>query len=298
MVAHRFSHPSGEGTDLRTIMLCLMGPLLLLASIRKLNYLVPFSVAATAINAFCMLVIVYYIAVEPWPARLSAGLASVTNVPHVAGAVLFNLSAAGIIMPLKNEMRNPRRFGNGLSVLVVSYAPVSVCYALFGLVCSLKYGDALQSSVIQNLPGDQPLGRTAIALSTLTMAFIFPLPVYIVVDVLWNDILRERQRRLKCAVAWELGLRAAVVLVSFAAAYLVPNIPLFLSFSGTVCTSIDGIIAPAAIEMLVVWRLSPGKSKFFVPAVFKNVSIIVLGFVLIVTGSMTCVKDIVDFYAK
>ncbi|KAK7598174.1 hypothetical protein V9T40_006409 [Parthenolecanium corni] len=295
---HPVTSSSATEAELRTIMLCLMVPMMLLASIRKLNYLVPFSVAATTINAFCMLVIVYYIIVEPWPKELSRGFQSVTNVPHIAGAVLFNLSAAGIIMPLKNEMKNPRKFGNGFSVLVVSYIPVSISYAIFGLICSLKYGDTLKASVIQNLPGDQLLGQVAIALSTVTMAFIFPLPVYIVVDVLWNDILRDKHEKLNCLVLWEFALRGVIVVISFLAAYLVPNIPLFLSFSGTVCTSIDGIIVPAVIEMLVVWRLSPSKSKFFVPTVFKNISIIVLGFVLIVTGSMTCVKDIIDFYAK
>ncbi len=287
----------GTHLAIRSVMLWLVIPLWLMCCIRKLSYLEPFSVAATILNLVCVAVVAYYTCFGPWAWRSIPKFGPIENVPVIAGTVLFNLTATGIIMPLKNEMRNPRKFDSVFGVLTVSYVPVSFLYSFLGLFCSLKYGDGLRPSVIQNLPADDFLAQLIIILSTLTSVFVYPLASYVVFDVIWNNIMRDVRENLRCSLLWEYILRTVIVATSFVGAFTVPNISLFLSLSGTVGTSIDSIIFPALMQTLVMWRVGKNTGRFRV-TFFKNTIIMAIAVVVMVAGVISCVTDIMKYYRR
>ena len=56
------------------------------------------------------------------------------------------------MLPLKNEMKNPKSFGAATGVLNRSMAITSFLYIGLGLAGYLHFGDKVQASVTLNLP--------------------------------------------------------------------------------------------------------------------------------------------------
>lgn len=55
------------------------------------------------------------------------------------------------VLPLKNEMKNPRKFSSPLGVLNVGMVFVAGMFVTMGFLAYLQYGDKVQGSVTLNL---------------------------------------------------------------------------------------------------------------------------------------------------
>lgn len=56
------------------------------------------------------------------------------------------------VLPLENEMKNPKKFGSAFGVLNASMLPISVLYTVVGLLGYLKYGDKTTGSITLDMP--------------------------------------------------------------------------------------------------------------------------------------------------
>lgn len=281
--------------DVHVTLMYIFVPMLLLTWIHRLKYLIPLSIIGNVISVFCIMTVVYHIIVDPTPLRIQKNVGSVANIPVFLGSVLFNLNATGLMMPLKNQMSQPRRFNSTFGVLTTTYFPMSFLFAFFGLFCCLKYGSKLQDTVIENLEINQYLLQIIILLHTAALAFQYPLITYVVFDTLWNNILKEKQKTMNGVMFWEYMARTLVYVVSYLAAYVVPNLNLFLSISGTIGTAVDSLIFPALVDTLVTWRLYRNEMKFKF-CLIKNGFILLLAVLLLVTGMTESVTQIVAYY--
>lgn len=86
-----------EETDVRLVMLCLLLPLLLINSIRKLKYLAPFSTIANGVTMVSFAIILYYIFREPISFEGLEAVGELRNWPLFFGTVLFALEAIGVV---------------------------------------------------------------------------------------------------------------------------------------------------------------------------------------------------------
>jgi len=59
------------------------------------------------------------------------------------------------MMPLKNEMKNPRDFGGVCGVLNRAMIPIVLLFISLGLFGYLKYGAAVQGTITLNLPSNE-----------------------------------------------------------------------------------------------------------------------------------------------
>lgn len=275
--------------SLRLVMIYLSIPLVLLCCIPNLKYLIPCSIFANFINLSCIVIILYFVLQDLPSLADRTEYGDLSSTPLFVATILFTINVTGIIMPLKNEMKHPKSFNSKCGVLNVFYIPFNLLYSAFGLLCYLKYGNDVKESVILNLPG-RTWSKVIIGMYGIGICFFFPLNSYVPFDIIWNLILKANCHISEGSTFYSYLVRAAVAVFTILLAFLVPNIALFLSFTGTVGTAIDSMILPAAAEILVSIN---NKNKLFV--LIKNISIIVLGFILIVIGVYDGITHIVKY---
>lgn len=119
-----------------------------------MKYLAPFSTLANAITILSIAIICYFIFREPIRLEGRRPVGPVNEFPFFFGTVLFSMEAIGVIMPLENEMKEPKNFVGVTGVLNRSFALIVVMYIGMGLFGYLKYGDAIRPSITLNLETD------------------------------------------------------------------------------------------------------------------------------------------------
>lgn len=277
-----------ESND-RFIILYLVIPLVLLCWIPNLKLMVFYSSFSNTVNVCCILVISYMAAQGLLPLGERKAFGEFIKIPYFLGVVFVTVNGTGLLMSLKNQMRNPRKFRSKAGVLNVSYVTTGISYALFGLLCYLKFGAGIADNVILNLPNTMFTNMIKL-LYALSVIFFYPLVSYVTFDIVWNDTLKKKftkssnQKILKCVV------QTCSALSSIVLAYVFPNMEIFVSVTGTVCASLDSIIMPAIINMLVYSQ----ENRFI--ANVKNVSIIALGILFIIAGIADSVKALGKYY--
>lgn len=97
-------------------------------------------------------IICYYIFREPIDTDGKDDFGEITNFPLFFGTVLFALEAIGVILPLENEMKTPKKFGGSCGVLNVSMILIVFLYVGMGLFGYLNYGGEVEGSITLNLP--------------------------------------------------------------------------------------------------------------------------------------------------
>lgn len=273
--------------SIREVMIYISIPLVLLCCIPNLKYLIPCSIFANFINVSCIVIILCFVIQDLPSLENRTEYGDLSSIPLFVATILFTINVTGIIMPLKNEMHNPKSFNTQLGVLNVFYIPFNLLYSAFGLLCYVKYGDNVKESVIYNLPG-RTWSKMIIGMYGIGICFFFPLNAYVPFDIIWNLILKSKCRISESSICNSYLVRAVVAFFTILLAFVVPNIALFLSFTGTVGTAIDSMILPATAEILISVN---DRNKYCI--FFKNFLIVLLGFVLIVIGMYDGISHIV-----
>jgi proton-coupled amino acid transporter len=69
--------------------------------------------------------------------------------PTFLGTAIFAYEGIGMILPIGNEMKQPKRFGSVLSVVMAS---LSIVFLLVGGLSYLTFGESVDQVVLKNLP--------------------------------------------------------------------------------------------------------------------------------------------------
>lgn len=77
----------------------------------------PLSTFANFITLISFGIILYYIFETPFTFDDKKPVGEIKNFPLFFGTVLFALEAIGVILPLANEMKKPKKFGGSFGVL-------------------------------------------------------------------------------------------------------------------------------------------------------------------------------------
>ena len=96
-------------------------------------------------------------------------------MPLFLGTLFSKVTATGSILPVKRDMKHPRKFNSPFGVLSVTYVPTFFMFSLFGLLCSLKYGNQLKETVLQNIQEGDALTQYMILANALALVLQFPL---------------------------------------------------------------------------------------------------------------------------
>lgn len=180
-----------KGTSLSMYIIALFIPLCLLACIRNLKLLAPFSTLANVLTFIGLytfqsifltksifqisFVCVCFNEIRFFSSKtgialilkyvfegLEADKLSTYDAvnPHFAefplffGTTLFAIEAVGVVVALENNMKTPKSFGARFGVLNVGMTVITLLYAVFGFLGYWRYGAESKDSVTLNLPSE------------------------------------------------------------------------------------------------------------------------------------------------
>lgn len=172
--------------DKRLYCAIIMIPLILLGQIRNLKYLVPFSALANVLLLITLAIIMSYIFTDiPSTNDKEIYFTSAAQLPlfiryyilpytHLYitynlvnftftmgffnfSTVIFAMEGIGVVMPVENDMKNPRHFLGCPGVLNVSMSIVVTLYAIIGIFGYLRYGDEVDGNITATLAAEDML---------------------------------------------------------------------------------------------------------------------------------------------
>ncbi|XP_011864107.1 PREDICTED: proton-coupled amino acid transporter 1 [Vollenhovia emeryi] len=276
--------------ELEVYMAILLLPLILANYIRNLKYLAPFSTLANIIMFTGIGIILYYIFREPLSFKNREAFGEVTNFPLFFGTVLFALEAVGVIMPLENEMKNPKFFMKPFGALNVAMGIIVVMYAGLGFFGYIRYGEDVKGSITLNLP-EEKLGIAVQILLAIAIFFTHPIQCYVAIDIVWNEYLSQYLDKYRFKLLWEYVVRTVIILITFGLAISIPELELFISLFGAFCLSGLGLAFPAIIQLCAFWKvLRPVEKNIML---VKNMCLILIGLLGLVVGTYTSLREII-----
>ncbi|KAJ8670665.1 hypothetical protein QAD02_001924 [Eretmocerus hayati] len=280
--------------DKRVYMLILLLPLILINWVRNLKLLAPLSTLANGITFVAFGFIIYYIFRTPISLEGKEVVGEIRNFPLFLGTVLFALEAIGVIMPLENEMKKPKKFMSTFGVLHLGMALNIVLYVGMGLFGYLRFGKHVSGTITADLPHEE-LGARIVQISLAVAIFIsHSLQCYVAIDISWNHYVQPKMKQTsaKTQIFWEYAIRTFLVIITFLLAVSVPELELFISLFGALCLSMLGITFPALIQTCAFWKVKASRERFYLAT--KNTALILFGILGLVVGTTTSMQKILE----
>nr|XP_040235097.2 proton-coupled amino acid transporter 2-like [Anopheles coluzzii]XP_040235104.2 proton-coupled amino acid transporter 2-like [Anopheles coluzzii]XP_040235112.2 proton-coupled amino acid transporter 2-like [Anopheles coluzzii]XP_049462155.1 proton-coupled amino acid transporter 2-like [Anopheles coluzzii] len=253
-----------------TVLAYLLVPLAAMNMVRSLKLLTPTSLVASVL-AIAGLAIAFLFLLQDLPHSGSVRpVSSWSTLPLYFGTVMYAFEGIGVVLPLENNMANPRDFIAWNGVLNTGMTIVVCLYSAVGFYGYLKYGEQAQGSVTLNLPNDALLAQIVRLLMAVAVLASYALQFYVPMTILAPAVTRHFRHR---ALA-EYGLRLATVLLTFVLAAIIPNLGTFISLVGAVSTSTLALVFPPLIDLLTLW---PARTERWRWTVLKDALIIAFG---------------------
>lgn len=127
---------------------------LFVGQIRLLKYLVPCSIVANVL-IMSVLGITFYITLDqPIDYDHRNKFTSWAELPGFFSIVIFAMEGVGTIMPIENQMKNPKHFLGWCGVLNCAMIVVVGLYTTIGYLGYMRFGDDVKGSITLNLPLD------------------------------------------------------------------------------------------------------------------------------------------------
>eukprot|EP00897_Mesotaenium_endlicherianum_P005860 jgi/Mesen1/5301/ME000264S04328 len=261
----------------------------LLAWVRSLTGLAPFSIVADVANVLAMAVVIKD------DLGSFKGFSEVTpftgwaNVPFALGVACYCYEGFSMTLPLEASMKNRARFPQTLGLAFVS---ITTLYIGFGLVGYLAYGETTKEIITLNLPDDWSTAAVKLGLC-LGLFFTFPVMMQPVHEVFerrlslcnWFHKHVEPSPRLR-NVVFKL-IRMAVVVVAAIVAVEVPGFAVFISLVGSTVCALLAFVFPAVLHMHI-YAANINRIEFVV-----DISLIVFGVLFACYGTYDTVHSLI-----
>uniref|UniRef100_A0A182Q012 Amino acid transporter transmembrane domain-containing protein n=1 Tax=Anopheles farauti TaxID=69004 RepID=A0A182Q012_9DIPT len=275
----------------RTYILLVGVPILLITQIREIKYLVPFSAIAGFLILANIVISLIFIFQEPLTLENRRMLPTASTVAPYMGIVYFALDATSLIFPLENQMRNPQHYLGCPGIVNLNYICLAILYSFFGAVGYIRYGDDVESSIILNFPTENVLVSCIQVLSAVAVLFSIGLIFYVPTEIAWKKL------HSKVPKAWnglaQSGLRLAMLALNIAAACGIPHLGTFMGLLGAVLNPILALWIPLIVDTVYRWPNEFGRLRW---RLAKNVALCCFGLFLLVTGTISSVKNIIELY--
>lgn len=201
----------GIKLDVHIHMVIILLPILITCMIRNLKYLAPFSSIANLCMVVGIAITLYFATQDLPPVSDRRYVADWNQLPLFFGTALYAFEGIGLVLPLQNEMKNPKQFKRPLGVLNVGMVFVIILYIVMGFISYLKYGENVLGSVTLNLDKGNVLSQSVKIIISVGILLSYALQFYIPIDILWPSI-SEKIGAKKHPVLAELCFRTVLVL--------------------------------------------------------------------------------------
>lgn len=252
--------------------------------VRLMKYLVPFSAIANLLLLSSLFVIFREIFTDLPSVDSRPAAKEITRWPIFISTVFVSMEGIGTIMPVENEMRNPKHLTHPPGLVFIGMTLVVFLNTAVGFFGYLKYGDNARAAISLNLPVDwlSQIVKLCVALSVL---FTFGLQLSVSVKVMWDGM----QKLVDNPTMKHYYLLRSIMIVGIVIlATAIPSLGGVFSLLGSIGFSMIGVCIPAVIEIAYYsenygcfnWRL------------IKNVFLILFGLLVAAVGTYCNVYDI------
>ncbi|KAF2893378.1 hypothetical protein ILUMI_12772 [Ignelater luminosus] len=279
-----------SSVDPRICIAVLFIPFLLLSYVPNLKYLTPVCIMANVFMGSALGITMYYLVTDLPSIDQAELVADVSTYPIFFCSTVFALQAIGCVMPLENNMKNPKRLITPFGVLNQAMVIITVLHILLGFLGYLRYGDTTEASIILNLPINHILARIAQLLIGFSVFGAFGIQFFICLQIAWDSIKHRYKDNPTLA---NYLLRTVMVALAVTVALLAPNIEALASLIGAFFFSITGIMIPIFIEMITFWEKGFGRYNWIL---VKSMFILIVGSLALILGTKDSIIAIIDLY--
>lgn len=223
----------------------------------------------------------------------SLAVLSWSKLPLFFGTVIYLFEGIGLVLPLKNSMKNPSNFSRPIGVLNVGVTLQTILFICLGVFGYWKFGDEVEGSITLNLPTDEVLSQTVLLIISFGVVLGYAIQFFIPMQIMFPTVTNHIKLAEKNPFAGELTFRTFMVLITFSVALVIPNLGLLISLIGAICSNSLALLFPVLIEYLVATRNNRPLSKTFI---LKNGSVLLIAMVGFISGGVESVIQIIDMY--
>ncbi|CAH0697805.1 unnamed protein product [Spodoptera exigua] len=270
--------------SLRVYLAIMIPFVILICLIRHLKYLAPFSIVANVLVAFCIVMVVYYAFLYNPTLQGMEATTTIYGMLEFVGIAVFSMSCSGVVIPIENNMAEPKKFPYALTVGMALIMVCTMCQGIFGYAAFLEKS---VSPVTINMPltiVPKILKGGIAAMIYVTHALNFWVPF----DLAFY-YLKKRHPPEK-AVFWELVYRALFVTIIGCIAIVFPDINALMGFLGVFCITNMAFIWPNVVTLLVIWeRPGLGHMRW---KLWRGVFLLVIGLFIFFCGSLVAIMEL------
>ncbi|XP_055305347.1 proton-coupled amino acid transporter 1-like [Sitodiplosis mosellana] len=276
--------------DIRLYMVAILIPLILINFLKNLKYLAPVSLIASILTVIGIAITFYFILQDLPNTSTVPKFSSWEQFPLYFGTAIYSVEGIGIVLPLENNMKNPKAFGGLTGVLNTGMFITVLMYSAFGFFGYLKYGDDVRGSITLNLEANNNLialvesVRVMLALAvflTYTLAFYIPMKI---IGSWFQQFLSDKHQCIGDGV-----MRATLIFLTFLAAVAVPKLGPIISLIGAFGSSSLALVFPPILKMIVFDLNAMGR---FYWKCWPDFAIIMLGISGFIFGTYVSVLDL------
>ncbi|KAG0603923.1 hypothetical protein M758_10G130800 [Ceratodon purpureus] len=224
---------------------------ILLATVRSLASLAPFSIFADVCNIAAMALVIKDDLRSPKGFQELHPYTTLAAIPFAVGVAIYCFEGFGMTLTLEASMKRPEKFPR---ILALSFTGITGLYLLFGFIGYLAFGDDTQDIITLNLPQDLTTQLVKVGLC-IGLFFTYPVMMYPVHDIFEGKLLHSswfQKNVLPSSKLYALllnAVRGASVLATAILAVSVPGFGIFISLvGGTVCALL-AFVLPSLFHM-------------------------------------------------
>lgn len=266
---------------------------------RGINFVIwHFPAPFSGIAAACILVgigITLFYVFQDLPDISERNLAvfSWSKLPLFFGTVIYLFEGIGLVLPLKNSMKNPSNFSRPLGVLNVGVAMQTILFLSLGIFGYWKYGEKTEPSLTLNLDFEEVLAQSVLIVLPIGVILGYSIQFFIPIEIMFPSVRNVIKSADRHPLLGEICFRTFMVFATFGVALAVPNLGLLISLIGAICSNSLALLFPVLIEFLVETRDNKPMTKVFIA---KNSFVLLLALIGFVSGGFESVKQIIDMY--
>jgi len=232
-----------------------------------------------------------YIASNEFAVINQRGIADVAlfnpkSYPLLIGTAVFTFEGIGLIIPITDSMREPRKFPAVLSGVMFF---LILLFGGAGVLSYLAYGSEVQTVILVNLPSDQKFVQVVQFLYASAILLSTPLQLFPAVRIMENLFFRKSPSgKMSLLVKWQKNFfRAATAFTCYYVAWLgASDLDKFVSFVGSFACIPLCYVYPPMLHYKACARTRWAKAK--------DIALVVFGFAAAVFTTVQTVKLMVE----
>ncbi|XP_055843055.1 neutral amino acid uniporter 4 [Episyrphus balteatus] len=278
------------GLDFNISMTIALAAVLIPSLLTNLKYLAPISMLGSISLIFGITATLIFAMIDGLPAPNERNL--VTDGGKMSlffGTAIFSYEGVALILPLRNAMKKPDGFNSRFGVLNITLVLITALFVFTGFVGYLKWGEDVQGSLTLNLDVTDWKSQVVKIVAALGVFFGYPLQFYILIQIVWPG-MQESMNCNKRPLMGELFFRTIMILLTFAVALVVPELGLFISLIGALCSTSLSLLIPVMVDFIH----RSGESKSIGAGLYiKNIIILIVAALGIGTGTYQSITEII-----